>query len=159
MRMTCRHSAPTMASTKPSHPFSPTVCMAVQLRRGSSALMRRNSRTPRTLVSWLVASATAPPRTTLSPMITVPGLAKRNAHYRFVDSKNATPSSLNVPLYLGMSPQKVGAQLSREIHKHFQLFDNFRLVFRRICSEHEKIAMQLVGGSIRARCCIFVIVS
>src|ERR1051326_3551569 len=63
----------TSAIANPSYPFTPTVCSAVALTRGSAANFSLNRRMPCTRTSALDASITAPSRTTLSATITVPG--------------------------------------------------------------------------------------
>src|ERR1041385_5700099 len=63
----------TSAIAKPSYFLRPTVCSTVIDTRGSRAASSRNRRIARTATSSLVASASAPSRTTLSTTMTLPG--------------------------------------------------------------------------------------
>jgi hypothetical protein len=58
----------------------PTVWIAVAVSRWSAAINSFIRRTPMTALSSLPGSATAPPRTTLSTMMTLPGRVIFIAH-------------------------------------------------------------------------------
>src|SRR4051812_13802183 len=73
----------TSAMAKPSYPLLPTVWIAVALTRGSEASISAKRRTPWTLGSSLEASTTAPSRTTLSTMMTLPGRESLRAHAKY----------------------------------------------------------------------------
>ena len=72
----------TTAIVKPSQPLLPTVWSAVALTRGSATSMSNKALTPNTSGSELLASTTAPSRTTLSQMMTAPGRESLKAHFR-----------------------------------------------------------------------------
>ena len=72
----------TKAYRNPSYPFDPTVWIAVASNRSARSIRSNIRLLPSASADDAVASATAPPRTTLSTMITVPECDNRIAQSR-----------------------------------------------------------------------------
>ena len=96
----------------PSYPFAPTVWMTVAVTRGSEATAARKRRMPITALSRLAASQTAPSRTTLSAMMTLPGRDSRSAHPRY-SAVFGLSASMNVEI-------EGSGLLARELRQHVQ---------------------------------------